>query len=336
MALAHRRRHGNRRPMVSTDARRHRLALARPFADAQHGVASRRQLLSVGLTRWDIRAEVRAGRWRAHHRQTICLHTGPLADAARSWHAVIEAGTRAALDGSGSLIAAGLKGFTADSIRISLPRGGKVLTSPGAMVRQTRRLRPDDLVGSGIPRVKTPIAAVRAALWAVSDRQAALLLTMTVQQRLCTAEHVAVALLEVRRDRRRRFLEVVVLDLLGGSESLGELDVAAICRRRGLPSPERQALRRGRNGRYYLDVFWERWGLVLEIDGLQHTWATAIVDDALRQNDLSLQSLTVLRLPLLGLRVAEDAFMAQVEDGLRIGGWGHCDVITPVSVTAPQ
>ena len=282
---------------------------------------SRRQVLALGLTRWDIAAELRAGRWRQHHRQTICVHTGPLGDRARLWHAVIEAGTRSVLDGTGSLLAAGLKGFDVELVRVSVPRGGKILWSPGALVRQTRRLRPSDIAAAGIPRVRTPVAAVRAGLWAVSDRQAALLLTMTVQQGLATAEQVAKELLDVRRDKRRRFLERVVLDLLGGAQSLGELDVAAICRRRELPVPDRQVVREGANGRYYLDIFWERYRLVVEVDGIHHSWATSIVGDALRQNDLSLQQLTVLRLPLLGLRAAEDAFFDQVEAGLTAAGW---------------
>ncbi len=302
-------------------SRHHRAVLVRDLAGAQDGVVSRRQLLALGLTRWDIAAELRAGRWRQHHRQTICVHTGPLGDRARLWHAVIEAGTRAVLDGTGSLLAAGLTGFDVALVRVSVPRGGKILSSPGADVRQTRRLRPSDVVSAGVPRVNTPVAATRAALWAVSDSQAALVLTMTVQQGLATAEQIAKALLDVRRDKRRRFLERVVLDLMGGAESLGELDVAAICRRRGLPEPDRQALREGTNGRYFLDILWERFRLVLEVDGIHHAWATSIVGDALRQNDLSLQGLTVLRLPLLGLRAAEDAFLDQVEAGLTAAGW---------------
>jgi very-short-patch-repair endonuclease len=301
--------------------RYHRASIAQPLADTQDGVLSRRQLLAIGLTRWDIAAEVRAGRWRQHHRQTICVHTGPLGDRARLWHAVIEAGSRSVLDGTGSLLAAGLKGFDVGLVRVSVPRGGKILSSPGALVRQTRRLRPSDIVTVGIPRVRTPVAAVRAGLWAASDRQAALLLAMTVQQGLATAEQVAKALLDVRRDKRRRFLVRVVLDLLGGAESLGELDVAATCRRRGLPVPDRQVVREGRDGRYYLDIFWERYRLVVEVDGIHHSRATSIIGDALRQNDLNLQGLTVLRLPLLGLRAAEDAFLDQVEAGLVAAGW---------------
>lgn len=149
---------------------------------------------------------------------------------------------------------------------------------------------------------------MRAALWARTDRQAALILAMVVQQRLATPDAVGSALLAVRRDRRRRFIEGVLLDLMGGAESLGELDLARGCRERFLPEPSRQVVRLGRDGTYVLDVRWEGLGVVVEVDGSHHLSAQQVVQDALRQNDLMLEGDLVLRLPLLGLRVAEDAF----------------------------
>lgn len=303
-------------------ARTRRAALARPLAERQDGVAARRQLHRAGLSRWDILAEVRAGRWRAHGRQTIAFHSGPLTPTATLWHLVFESGSRGVLDGVGALIAAGLKGYEPrEGIRISVPRGARVIQAPGAVVRQTRRLKAADVVSTGIPRVEPAIAAVRAALWARSDKQAATILAMVTQQRIATAEQIALALLEVRRDKRRRYLQRIVLDLLGGAESLGELDFATLCRRRGLPEPDRQSLRRTPNGRYYLDVVWSRYRVAVEIDGIHHSWATAVVSDAIRQNDLTLEGLRVLRLPVLGLRVDPEAFFTQIERALVAGGW---------------
>src|SRR3954464_375950 len=106
---------------------------------------------------------------------------------------------------------------------------------------------------------------------------------MSVQQHLTPPEELGVAALRIKRDRRRRLLHEVVLDLAGGVRSLGELDFARECRRRGLPEPSRQVVRRGRGGRYYLDIAWEEWGVAVEIDGI-HPWAMHVVGDALRQN----------------------------------------------------
>jgi very-short-patch-repair endonuclease len=79
-------------------------------------------------------------------------------------------------------------------------------------------------------------------------------------------------------------------------------------------------IRRGRDHQYYLDVFWDDWHVVVEIDGIHHLWAENVVQDALRHNDVTLGDCRVLRLPLLGLRVAPDEFFAQVEQALVAAG----------------
>ncbi len=297
------------------------LAALAETASVQGEVVSRRQAYAVGLTRGEVRAQVRAGRWQPVWTRSICLHTGEVSRAGRQWAAVFEGGDRAMLDGESSLIASGLKHYESAVARVSVPRGVKPLRGPGLDIRRTRRWRIEDRVAAGVPRTRVPVAAVRAAMWARSDRQASLLLTLPVQQGLTTAELIGRALLAVRRDRRRRLMHAVVTDLLGGVRSLGELDFARECRRRGLPPPDRQTVRRGRDGRYYLDVCWDDFALVVEIDGIHHTWADAVVPDALRQNEVALGGETVLRLPLLGLRVAADEFFEQVERGLVAGGW---------------
>ncbi|HET6967019.1 MAG TPA: hypothetical protein VFI44_02025, partial [Ornithinibacter sp.] len=106
--------------------------------------------------------------------------------------------------------------------------------------------------------------------------------------------------------------DAVVRDVCDGAHSLGELDFGRLCARAGLPRPSRQVVRRGPGGRIHLDVAWEDIGLVVEIDGGHHALALNPVDDALRQNDVTLREQLVLRIPVLGLRIAPDAFLAQV------------------------
>ena len=146
---------------------------------------------------------------------------------------------------------------------------------------------------------------------------------MTVQQGLATAEELSVEMLRIRRDKRRAFLHGVLLDLLGGVRSLGELDVVRGCRDRGLPEPDQQVLRRTKTGTYYLDFRWEPWRVVVEVDGIQHTWVENVVGDALRQNSVALSADTVLRLPVLGLRVCPDDFFDQIESALVAAGWSR-------------
>ncbi len=300
-------------PSAIRRQRRQRVEL---LANQQDGVVSLLQVYSLGITRAEVRANVQARRWNRVGRQSLIVHTGPVDEAARWWTAVFEAGPRAFLDGESALLAAGLKHYTSERIRVSLPRGARVRRVSGVDVRQTRRWAPTDVAVGGIPRARPEVAAVRAALWATSDKQAALLLTMSVQQGLATAEGLGREMLRIKRDRRREFIHSVLLDLLGGVRSVGELEFARECRQRGLPVPTRQVVRRGTHGRYYLDVLWEDWNVCVEIDGIHHSWATNVVADALRHNDLTLQRTTVLRLPLLGFRVAPDEFFGQIESAL--------------------
>lgn len=296
------------------------------IAQDQGGVLSRRQLKKKQVNRGEIRWQIRACRWQPVGRHSVCLYTGPLTLEAQRWAAVFEGGPRAFLDGTTSLIASGLKNFNEDRMRVSVPKGAKVSRrTKGLDIRETRRWCADDVTPTGVPRSRIPVAAIRAALWAKSDRQAALILTMTVQQGLCTAETLGREALRIRRDKRRAFVHALIIDLAGGITTLGELDVLRGCRERGLPEPDAQVLYRAANGKYYLDFRWKRWKVVVEVDGIQHEWAEQIVGNALRQNALAIAGDTVLRLPLLGLRVAPDDFFDQIEAALRAAGWDDAE-----------
>lgn len=310
-------------PRLVLDPRDPRLLDLRNIAESQGGVASRRQVYGCGLTRWHVRGQVRAGRWATIGDQSVCLHCGEPSTVGLRWAAVFQGGPRAHLDGATALVTSGLERFSVDQIRVSVPRGARIRRTPSFDIRQTRRWDAGDIVASGIPRTRPAVAAVRGAMWAASDRQASLLLTMTVQQGLATPRDIGVELLRVRRDKRRRLMHAVVLDLLGGAASLGELDVARLLRTRGLPRPDRQVLRRDGRRRYYLDLYWERWRLVVEIDGIQHVWAENVVAEALRQNALSISGDTVLRVPLLGIRLQPDRFLDQIEAALMAQGWSR-------------
>lgn len=302
------------------DVRQARLALVRGIADRQGGVVSRDQLRTTGITGDELESHLRGHRWCPVHSQSIAVHTGPLLEAGRLWAAVFEAGDRGCLDGASALVAGGLEHYTEDVIRVSVPRGVLARRASGVAIRQTRRLEQEDLAPSGIPRTRPEVAGVRAGLWARSDKQATLVLTMTVQQGLTSPERLAAQVLRVKRDRRRVLLTAVVTDLVGGVRSLGEHEFAQMCRLRGLPEPTRQAVRRGPRGQWYLDVCWDPWGVVVEIDGIHHEWAANVVADALRHNAIALDRTVVLRLPLLGLRLAPDEFFAQITAALAARG----------------
>ncbi|KQW43988.1 hypothetical protein ASC77_21585 [Nocardioides sp. Root1257] len=298
-----------------------RFVAARDLAADQGGVLSRPQLYGVGITRWEIRGQVRGHRWQLIGDQCVHLENGHLSPEGEQWAAVFHGGPRACLDGGSALVAAGLERYTLERVRVSVPRGARIRRHPRFDIRQTRRWAESDIIRVGLPRTRSATAAIRAALWARTDREATYVLLLAVQQRIVAARDIGTELLRVRRDKRRLLLHSVVNELLDGAQSLGEIDIATLLRRRGLPAPARQAVRQDRRGRYYLDLSWPDYRLVVEIDGIHHAWVENLVGDALRHNAVALDGDTVLRVPLLGLRLQPEAFLDQIEDGLRAGGW---------------
>lgn len=295
-------------------------AAARRLALRQ--VVSRRQLIAARVPRWLIRAEVRAGRWRELPGQVVLLHTGPLSQGAQRCVAVLAAGPRAALDGVTALQEAGLKGIDEDRLHVIAPRGSQPTSARGVSVHESRRFREDDVVSDGGPRrVRPGVAAVHAALWARSDRQAQLFVLVTVQQRLATVEAIAEALSAVRRHPRRRLLRQLVADMTVGVHSLGELDVAADFRRRGLPEPDRQELRCRPSGVEYLDCEFKAYGVVLEIDGAGHDAPGQKLADLLRDISVAADGQLPIRVPLVLYRLGREQVLDRMEELLVARGW---------------
>ena len=104
---------------------------------------------------------------------------------------------------------------------------------------------------------------------------------------------------------------LTLADVAGGSQALIEIDFLRLCRRRGLPLPSRQAVRRDLSGRpRYLDVEWQLPGgraFALEIDGMG-TWSRrAGYHDLLRTAELvAAGSAEPMRLPSTAVRIESD------------------------------
>lgn len=281
--------------------------------------ASRAWLRARGVDRKMTARHVRERRWAVAGRQTIHLRDAPLTDLANWWRAIWEIGEGVALiDGVTALQAAGLTGWTDDVVHVSLLHRHDHLSAPGVKVHKVIRRVDDEQMPSGLPRTRPSVAAIRAAHWAVSDRAAATLLAMTVQQRLATGQQLIEAQKVVRGRTRRALIRQLVRDIADGAHSLGELDFTAECRARRIPAPSRQALRTLPNGRAYLDAYFEEHSVVVEIDGAGHLWGLKSTDDYLRANELALGKDRVLRINVIGLRVEADAFFEQLARGLAL------------------
>src|SRR5690349_4335567 len=123
-----------------------RLVEARRIARGQGDVLARPQLYELDITTWEIRGEVRAGRWQLVGDQSVCVHKDRLDAIGERWAAVFQGGPRAQLDGASSLIARGLERSDDGRVRVSVPRGARVRRNQRFDIRQTRRWSAGDLV----------------------------------------------------------------------------------------------------------------------------------------------------------------------------------------------
>lgn len=295
-------------------SRQERNARAQPIAQLYDGIAHRRELATVDISREDIRGEVEAGRWHKLGKHTVVVIPSAWSRRSVWFHAIWESGAGAVLDGVAALHASGLDGFDHDVIDIAQPANNRRHKVDRVKVHHYRTMPP--VIGGGIPRVRPDFAALHAAQRAATDRMAAFLLVLVIGQRLVLPERLVETFGTLTRCARRHYLAGVIADICDGVRSLGELDFARLCRRYGLPPPSRQVMRRLPGGRVYLDVYWDHCDLVVEIDGGHHAQALHPVLDALRQNEITLTRNTVLRIPLLGLRLDEATFMNQVARAL--------------------
>ncbi len=293
-------------------------------ARAGQRVFTVRELRAAGVTRAEQRQHVDAERWRGMPRRAVVVDRGPL-DPVNAWRAALaEVSSAACLGGVSALQAAGLAGLTDREIHVWVrksTRKGRPSLTDDVVLHESRRWDAADAIHVGVPRARPEVAAVQAALWSSTIRQASLMLVMPVQQRLVTADRLVEQLERVRRHRFRSVLGQVLVDIRDGSHSMNELDFVTMCRRFGIPEPSRQVARRGPDGTIHVDCRWERFGVSLEIQGAGHGNLLNALGDDLRLLGLATDGDVVLSVSVLTLRIDPAAYCAALATLFRSRGW---------------
>ena len=281
------------------------------------GALTIRELDRAGIRSRQISAAVRDGHWQRATPAVVITHSLAIDRATELWVASLHF-DGFALGGTSALEVDGFPTPSSGRIHLIGPRGGQkppstswVLHTSTSHVAANAADRPS--------AVNSSMAVVQAMQWAVSDRQAVFVATWAIQQRLTSLE-VLQTLCEHRprnagASRARR----VAALLEPGVHSIHEFDFAQQCKRRGLPEPLRQRLRKDSSGSArYTDCEFviDNRSLIVEIDGLGHLDTEVRVDDQWRANELTMQGATVLRVPAIVLRTNPEPFFAQLHRAL--------------------
>ena len=275
------------------------------------------------MTEESLRAKVASERWQVPYPGVVVMHSGPVSPAQQLWVDLLCCGHGAVLAGVTAATAEGLTGFQVDRPQLLVPQRRQVTDRSDLDVHSSTRLGSADVHPLKRPkRTRRPRSFVDAASWASTDAEARTILAAGVQQRLVRATDMLLVVDAVPNLRRRRLIKLTLRDIGGGAHSLPELDFAELCRAFDLLLPTRQAVRLDNYGRRrWLDVFWDEFGLVVEIDGLFHMEADQWWSDMWRGNDHAVRLEGVLRYPSFAIRNEPERVAAQIAEALRARGW---------------
>jgi uncharacterized protein DUF559 len=284
------------------------------------------------LTESALRWKIDSGAWQRPCRGVLVTQSGPLTDQQALRAVLLQWGPQAALAG---MTAARLDKFNGFGDKIPFAKGPiYLLAPPGStprpappglrvIVHRSRMLTEDDVHPLRQPR-RTRIARslVDAADWRSTDRGAMAILAAGVQQGRTRVDDLRAVLRRPGPMRRRGLMLEVLGDIEGGAQALSELDFTRqVIKQFGLPEPSRQAGRRdSRNRQRWIDVAFDKWKVIAEIDGAQHIEPLDQWDDMERDNDFTIDGYRVLRFPAWMVRQKPDHVAGKIRQALGLPG----------------
>lgn len=302
----------------------------RDVARAQAGLITRQQLTRCGVDRWAIAHRIRTERWAPWSGTVIATTTGDLTRKQQIWLGVLTAGPGALASHLTAAELAGLRNWQRDNITVLVPYANAVHAKTDGIryVRTRRDLASLRDLDADPPACLLEPAVLLFAAGERSPRTAQGVLAAVVQQGLATPQILMAWVDRLSPLAKAPLLRRALADISGGAQSLAEIDIARVCRRRRLAPPHRQVKRRDATGRLrFTDCEWRLPDgriLVLEVDGAFHMEVEQWEDDIARQRALSATDRIIVRCTARELRdepdrVADDLLALGVPRAARAG-----------------
>lgn len=307
------------------------------LAAEQCGVLSRAQLRGCGLSEHVITANRRAGRWAIVHPGVYAVHTGPIAPMGRIWAGVLYAGAGAT---ASHVTAAQLWGLVTEGpehrVHLLVPATRTVIDRPDVLIRRCHHLAARTHPVARPPR--TRIEDTILDLAADAERYAEIVdwVTLACQSRRTTPRRLRDCLGRRARQRWRVELQALLADVSDGAQTPLELAyLRTVERAHGLPCGRRQRHRWVGAESQWIDVQYERFQLIVELDGrLGHE----LHRDHRRDNASTVLGYASLRYGWVAVTTTPCAVAAEVAATLTRHGWRGqpqaCGPLCTVAVAA--
>jgi very-short-patch-repair endonuclease len=257
-------------------------------------------------------ANLGRGLWQRPARGVILTHNGPTDRLTRENVALAASQAGAALGGLTALAHDGFVGFSPPATQLVLPAGARAPSLAGIESHWSEFLDERDVHPSRAPR-RTRVARsiIDSASWSANPRYARAIVIAAVQQRLTSTQHIREALSRRGKCRHRALIVESVLDASGGVQSLPERDMRSIIADLGWRVQHQRAVR-GRDGRYFLDLYVAELDLSIEVHGIPHLAVQRWDQDLFRANEIVIAGAQLLIFSSYAIRHERAAVVDQL------------------------
>src|SRR5215472_8397115 len=287
----------------------------RELVRLQAGVVTRQQAIDSGLSVGAINSKVRFARWRSIYRGVYATFSGPIAREAQLWAAVLYAGKGAQLSHETAAELNRLSDRQSSSIHVSIPAARRVRPVKGIVIHRSSHIDGGARFPRGvIPHTLTEETIIDLVIgWVTAGFGKRLTGEGPLRRTLSTRQKL----------RWRDRLDGIVAAAAGGAHSVLEFRYDRdVERAHRLPIAQRQVpFTKPDGSRGFRDRYYERYGLVVELDGKQAHPEHQRGRDRRRDNDAAAGGGSTLRYDWDEVTRHAFATAAQVARSLRKRGW---------------
>ena len=287
----------------------------------QRGVIASWQAEPAGLTPQRAKALVHAGRWQRLHYGVYASFTGEPTRQAALWAAGLRAGPQSVLSHETAAELDGLADKTSKLMHVTIPESRRVRPIAGFAIHRSGRVLEARHPGLLPPRTMIEETVLDLAEEAASFDDVVALLARACQRRL-TFPWVLRQRVQMRAKFRWRAEILHALDDVeaGVHSTLEYRYLRDVERAHGPPVAERQAWARPSGRTVNRDVFYRKYGVVVELDG-RASHADRRLQDSRRDNAAAARGIITLRYSWVDVTERPCQTASEVAQTLARRGW---------------
>ncbi len=296
------------------------------LVDEQRGVVENSQARQAGISRGSLEHRLRSGKWRRLHRGVYATFTGQVPRDAALWAAVRRAGEGAMLSHETAAEVHGLTDKPSREIHITVPtrrRPAQNKPIKGVIIHRSDQSVPQRLPERELPRTRVEDTVLDLVTTAETFDEAYTWISRALYRQPVTVGMIRDALIARKRMRWRTWLVDALADAEEGALFPLELRyLRDVERAHGLPKANRQVRHGVADRSHYRDVWYEDFGVCVELDGAAYHDGDQVRRDKQRDNrNLSVNDVRTYRFGIVEVTEGACDSAAMVIATLRRKGW---------------